>query len=177
MRKRPAAQHVEDIKDGDQSTHPRKRPAAAKVDKKPAGASLCKKPARIDAISASMAARMPMPWLDEMLDRVTPALKQALKDKLTRLKVLTVASACTGSNVVRASLEALVSKLNVGTVAESFMCEKHRSKLDFCRWVSKYCNDQDCCVFADIEFLGEFSAGCLAHRKPCQIPHGLVKVQ
>ena len=117
-----------------------------------------------------------MPWLDEMLDRVTPALKQALKDKLSRLKVLTVASACTGSNVVRASLEALVSKLNIGSVAESFMCEKHRGKLDFCRWVSKYCHHNDFCAFSDFEFLGDFSAGCLGHRKPCQIPHGLAKV-
>ena len=84
------------VNDDDHSTPPMKRPAAAKVDKinddhsappkkKPAGAPVCKKPARIDGIE-SVAARMPMPWLDEMLDRVTPALKHALKEKLSSEK-------------------------------------------------------------------------------------------
>jgi hypothetical protein len=90
-------------------------------------------------------------------------------------KVLPIASACTGSNITRVALEALIQKLGLTdsvSIVEKFLCEKVRSKVDFCRWVSKHCSkdDSQMHVYSDIADLCMGVAQCIAHNQPCEIP-------
>ena len=114
---------------------------------------------------------LPIVLIKRLLQKLPTTTFTKLRKHINKLKVLTICSQCTGSNVVYFMVNKLMSVINSKTkVYEKFACETNQAKLDWIAFLTRELQGHEACAYSNINAISEKHAECSTHGKTCIIP-------
>ena len=114
---------------------------------------------------------VPIVLIKRLLQKQPKSSFKKLTKQINKLKVLTLSSQCSGSNVLYFMVHQMMYVIKSKTkVQEMFSCEITQGKLDWIAFLTRELQGHSACAFANICEISGDNAQCLTHGMKCSVP-------